>query len=150
MISLKRKTWSLPYRPIETLGDPYYRRVPLPRIPEYRDLSRESQLTKQAVEIAGVEPNSLNGYPNGCQSYPNGYQKIFGRRRSTRTMTDHSVVAWLPCARYRHNIYLAPCNKHLLRLRLNSLNNVRGRPLPLIPKYRPQDPHASYVLYLHV
>ena len=75
-----------PLSDVETLGDPYYRRVPLPRIPEYRDLSRDSQLINQAVEIAGVEPNILNGYPNGCQIYPNGYQKIFGRRRSTQTM----------------------------------------------------------------
>ena len=63
---------------VETLGDPYYKRVPLPRVPEYRDLSQDSQLTKPSVKFAAVEPNILSDYPNG-------YRKIFGRRRAPIT-----------------------------------------------------------------
>ena len=58
----------------ETLGDPYYKRVPLPRDPEYRNLSQDSQLTKPSVKFATVEPNIISDYPNG-------YCKIFGRSR---------------------------------------------------------------------
>ena len=31
---------------VETLGDPYYKRVSLPRVPAYRDLSQDSELKK--------------------------------------------------------------------------------------------------------
>ena len=37
-------------RHVETLGGPYYKRVPLPRVPEYRDLSQDSHLTKPSVK----------------------------------------------------------------------------------------------------
>jgi hypothetical protein len=64
---------------VETLGDPYYKRVPLPRVPEYRNLSQDSQLTKPSVKTTtAVEPNIVSDYPNG-------YRKIFGRRRSPIT-----------------------------------------------------------------
>ena len=63
---------------VETLGDPYYKRVPLPRVPEYRNLSQDSQLTKPSVKFAAVEPNIISDYPNG-------YRKIFGRRRAPIT-----------------------------------------------------------------
>ena len=59
---------------VETLGDPYYKRVPLPRVPEYRNLSQDSQLTKSTVKFAAVEPTIISNYPNG-------YLKIFGHRR---------------------------------------------------------------------
>jgi hypothetical protein len=63
--SLSRKGY------VETLGWLYYKRVPLPRIQEHRDLSRDSQLLKPAVEIMGVEPNITS-------KYPNRYKHIFG------------------------------------------------------------------------
>jgi hypothetical protein len=63
---------------VKTLEDPYYKRVPLPRVPEYRNLSQDSQLTKPSVKFAAVEPNILSDYPNG-------YRKIFGRRRAPIT-----------------------------------------------------------------
>ena len=59
---------------VETLGDPYYKRVPLPRVPEYHNLSQDSQLTKSTDKFAVVEPNIISNYPIG-------YRKIFGRRR---------------------------------------------------------------------
>ena len=57
---------------VETLGGPYYKRVPLPRVPEYRNLSQDSHLTKTSVKFAASEPIIINNYPNG-------YRKIFGR-----------------------------------------------------------------------
>ena len=63
---------------VETLGDPYYKRVPLSRVPEYRNLSQDSQLIKPTVKLAAVEPHIISDYPNG-------YRKIFGRRRSPIT-----------------------------------------------------------------
>ena len=60
------------------LGDPYYKRVSLPRIPEYRDLSRDLQLTKPTVEIVGVEPNIVSNHFNG-------YEQLCGRRRAPST-----------------------------------------------------------------
>ena len=64
---------------VETLGDPYYKRVPLPRVPEYRNLSQDSQLMKPSVKTTtAVEPNTISDYPNG-------YRRIFGRRRSPIT-----------------------------------------------------------------
>ena len=63
---------------VETLGGLYYKRVPLPHIPEYRDLSQYVQLTKPAVEIIGIEPNIV-------RNYPNGYQQIFGCRHTPST-----------------------------------------------------------------
>jgi hypothetical protein len=53
-------------------GRPYYvqmfnslRDLPtFPRIPEYLDPSRDSQLMKPTVEIAGVDPNTISNYPN--------------------------------------------------------------------------------------
>ena len=59
---------------VETLGDPYYKRVPLPCVPEYHNLSQDSQLTKPSVKFAAVEPTIISNYPNR-------YRKIFGRRR---------------------------------------------------------------------
>ena len=50
---------------VETLGDPYYKRVPLPHIPEYRAISQDSQLLKPTAEIATVELNIISNYPNG-------------------------------------------------------------------------------------
>ena len=47
---------------VETLGGPYYKRVPLPRVPEYRDLSQDSQLTKPSVKFAAVEPIIIRDY----------------------------------------------------------------------------------------
>ena len=64
---------NLPLPDVETLGDPYYKRVPLPRVPEYRDLSQDSQLTTPSVKFTAVEPNIISDYPNG-------YREIFGRR----------------------------------------------------------------------
>ena len=69
---------------VKTLGDPYYTRVPLSRIPEYHDLSRDSQLMKPTFEIAGVEPNIIGNYPNG-------YKKIFGRKLAPSTRTVQYV-----------------------------------------------------------
>ena len=82
---------------VETLGDPYYKRVPRPRVLEYRNLSQDSQLTKPSVKFAAVEPNMISDYPNG-------YRKIFRRRRAPITQ----ACEWLSYARYRHNLYLAP------------------------------------------
>ena len=55
---------------VETFEDSYYKRVPLPRVPEYHDLSQDSQLTKPTIQFAGVEPKIISNYPNG-------YPKIF-------------------------------------------------------------------------
>jgi hypothetical protein len=66
------------YFGVETLGDPYYKRVPLPRVPEYRNLIQDSKMTKPSVKFAAVEPNIISDYPNG-------YRKIFGRRRAPIT-----------------------------------------------------------------
>ena len=64
---------------VETLGDPYYKRVPLPHVPEYRNLSQDSQLIKPSVKTTtAVEPNAISDYPNG-------YRRVFGRRRSPIT-----------------------------------------------------------------
>ena len=63
---------------VETRGDPYYKRVPLPRVPEYCNLSQDSQLMKPSVKIAAVESNIISNYPNG-------YHKIFGRRHAPIT-----------------------------------------------------------------
>ena len=63
---------------VETLGDPYYKRVPLPRVPEYSNLGQDSQLMKPSVKIAAVESNIISNYPNG-------YHKIFGRRHAPIT-----------------------------------------------------------------
>ena len=63
---------------VGTLGNPYYKRVPLPPVPEYLNLNQDSQLTKPSVKFAAVEPNIINDYPNG-------YRKIFGRRRAPIT-----------------------------------------------------------------
>ena len=63
---------------VETLEDPYYKRVPLPRVPGYRNLSQDFQITKPSVKFAAVEPNIISDYPNG-------YHKIFGRRRAPIT-----------------------------------------------------------------
>ena len=82
---------------VETLGDPYCKRVPLPRFPEYRNLGQDSQLSKPTVKFAAVEPNIISNYLNG-------YHKIFGRRRLPTTPS----CELLSYARYRHNIYLAP------------------------------------------
>ena len=73
---------------VDTLGDPYHKRVTLPRIPEYRDISRDFQLLKPTVEIVGVEPNISSDYPNG-------YKRIFGRRRaqSTQSVQYHILCA---------------------------------------------------------
>ena len=49
---------------VETLGGLYYKRVPLPHIPEYRDLSRDSQLTQTTVETADVEQHIISNQPN--------------------------------------------------------------------------------------
>ena len=63
---------------VEILGDPYYKRVPFPRVPEYSNLSQDSQLTKPSVKFVAVEPNIVSNYPNR-------YRKIFGRRRAPIT-----------------------------------------------------------------
>ena len=63
---------------VETLGDPYYKRVPLTSVPEYRNLSQGPQLTKLTVKFAAVEPNIISDYPNG-------YPKIFGCIRAPIT-----------------------------------------------------------------
>ena len=63
---------------VETLGGPYYKRVPLQRVPEYHNISRDFQLTKQTVNFAAVGPNIISDYLNG-------YCKIFGRMRSPIT-----------------------------------------------------------------
>ena len=47
---IPRAAWSSSRkRCVETLGDTYYQGVPLPHIPEYRDLNRDSQLMKPTV-----------------------------------------------------------------------------------------------------
>ena len=61
------------HRSIETLGGPYYKKVPFPRIPEYRGLIRDPTLIKPAVQFAGVEPPIISNYPNI-------YPQIFGLR----------------------------------------------------------------------
>ena len=83
-------------------------RVPLPCIPEYLDPSQDSQLTKLYLEISDVEPDVIS-------KYSNKHQQLFGRRctPSTPFVQYHSLCAWLPHARYSHNLYLALCNKHL-------------------------------------
>ena len=47
---------------VETLGDPYYKRVPLPRVPEYRNLSQDPNLMKPPVKFANhqLSSQSLN------------------------------------------------------------------------------------------
>ena len=50
---------------VETLGDPYYKRVTLRCIPEYRDFNRDSQLMKPTVEITGDEQHIISKCPNG-------------------------------------------------------------------------------------
>ena len=63
---------------VEILGDPYYKIFPLPCVPEYRNLSQESQLMKPTVTFAAVEPNIISNCPNK-------YRTIFGRRRAPIT-----------------------------------------------------------------
>ena len=82
---------------VETLGGLYYKRVPLPHIPEYHDLNRDSQLAKPVVEIAGVAPNIISNCPNG-------YYHIVGCRRtpSTPCVQYHSLYTCLPHTIFRH------------------------------------------------
>ena len=65
----------MPSITVEILGDLYYKKNPLPGIPEYRDLRRDSQLMKPTVEIVGVELNIISNYPSG-------YEHIFGHSRA--------------------------------------------------------------------
>ena len=62
----------------EILEDPYYKRIPLPHIPEYHNLDQDSQLTKLTVKFPAIEPNIISDCPKG-------YCKIFRRRRSPIT-----------------------------------------------------------------
>ena len=61
---------------VETLVEPYYKRVPLPHISDIRDLIRDSKLMKPTVEVACVERNIIGNYLNGCNN-------MFGRRHAS-------------------------------------------------------------------
>ena len=68
------------------LDDSSPNRKKVPRIPEYYDLSQDSQLLKPTVEISTIEPNSISNYPNG-------YTHICGcmRAQSIRSAQYHSL-----------------------------------------------------------
>jgi hypothetical protein len=79
---------------VDTLGNPYYKRVPFHRIPEYRDFVQKFQILKPTAEIAVAEPTLITNYPNG-------YKHTFGcrRARSMRSVQYHNLRAGLQHAR---------------------------------------------------
>ena len=45
---------------VETLGDPYHKRIPLPRVPNTR--THDSETHQMSVEPKSVQSTRLNGY----------------------------------------------------------------------------------------
>lgn len=75
----------------ETLADPYYRRVPLPKIPGYRKLDREAQLACFADAIQNV-PTQTPQLANMVSSYAYNIQDAISLHRNHVTRTRYNTT----------------------------------------------------------
>jgi hypothetical protein len=101
-------TISPPEPDVETLGDHYNKRVPLPCIPEYHDLSRDSQLMKPTVTLQALNQISLVSIPTNTNRYL-GVEACQSHHMYNTTVCVHAYHML-----DSHHIYLAPCNEYLL------------------------------------
>ena len=77
----------------ETLANPYYHRVPLPRIPGYRKLDREAQLTCFADAVQNL-PTQTSQLANMVNSYAYTLQDtISPHRNHVAKMSYNTMLA---------------------------------------------------------
>ena len=81
----------------ETLADPYYRRVPLPKIPGYRKLDREAQLACFADAIQNIPTqtpqlaNMVNSYTHNVQDTISLHRNQLARTRNNTTLANYET-----------------------------------------------------------
>ena len=65
---------------VETLGDPYHKRVPLPRVPDTR--THDSEAQPMYVQPKSVQPTQLNGHA----------QRTLGTARLAKQLDTHTNI----------------------------------------------------------
>ena len=78
-------------RTAETLADPYYDRVPLPRIPGYRKLDREAQLACLANAVQSL-PTQTPQLANMVNSYAYNLQDMNSIHRNHKARTRYNTM----------------------------------------------------------
>ena len=91
----------------ETLADPYCKRVPLPRIPGYRKLDREANISQcanfaSAIRKLRTQTPHLANIVNSCASTDNVHRSQVSRSRYDTSFPNYATPTDL---RYLHNPY---------------------------------------------
>ena len=91
----------------ETLADPYYRRVPLPKIPGYRKLDMEANISPcanfaSAIRKLRTQTQNLAYIGDSLTSTQNVHRSIVPRSRIVTSFPNYATSSYL---RYLHDPY---------------------------------------------